>query len=38
MKRLLALEFSRLVPAHGVIVDGPDTHARVAAALRWMHG
>jgi hypothetical protein len=38
VKRLLALEFSRLVPAHGVIIAGPDTHERVAAALQWMHG
>lgn len=38
VKRLLAHEFSRLVPAHGVIIAGPDTHERVAAALQWMHG
>lgn len=36
--RLLQLEFRRLVPAHGEVVAGADTHARVGAALRWMLG
>lgn len=36
IERLVALEFSRLVPAHGEVVEGADTHARVHAALHWM--
>jgi hypothetical protein len=38
VRRVLALEFGRLVPAHGVVIAGPDTHERVGAALRWMLG
>jgi hypothetical protein len=36
VQRLLACEFSRLVPAHGVILAGADTKAQVGAALHWM--
>lgn len=36
VQRLLACEFSRLVPAHGVILVGADTRAQVGAALHWM--
>jgi hypothetical protein len=35
-ERLLALEFDRLVPAHGELVEGADTRARLRAALHWM--
>jgi hypothetical protein len=35
-ERLIALEFTRLVPAHGEVVEGADTHARVHAALHRM--
>lgn len=35
-EQVMALEFRRLVPAHGLVVEGPDTHARVGEALRWM--
>lgn len=35
-ERLLELEFRRLVPAHGEVIEGPDTHERVHAALHWM--
>ncbi len=37
-RRLMALDFSRLVPAHGVVIAGADTHERVGAALQWMLG
>lgn len=36
IERLLALEFSRLVPAHGQVLEGADTHERVRAALHWL--
>jgi hypothetical protein len=35
-ERLLACAFERLVPAHGEVIEGPDTHAAVRAALAWM--
>lgn len=35
-ERVTKLEFHRLVPAHGDVVEGPDTHERVHAALHWM--
>lgn len=37
-RRVMAHEFHRLVPAHGLIVEDADTHERVGAALRWMLG
>ncbi|MFV8749863.1 DUF4336 domain-containing protein [Nannocystaceae bacterium ST9] len=36
VERVLALEFARLVPAHGEVVEGQDTRERVRAALHWM--
>lgn len=37
-ERLLGHPFERLVPAHGEVLDGPQTHERVRAALHWMLG
>lgn len=37
-RRVIDLEFSRLVPAHGEVIDGADTRERVGLALRWMLG
>ncbi len=36
VERLRTLDFGRLVPAHGEVVEGSDTHERVRAALHWM--
>ena len=37
-ERVMAHSIERLVPAHGDIVDGPETHDRLRAALHWMLG
>ena len=37
-RRVMDLEFRRLVPAHGEVIDGADTRERVGLALRWMLG
>ena len=32
---IMALPFERLIMAHGEVLEGPDTHARVRQALSW---
>jgi hypothetical protein len=34
--RLLALEFRRIIPAHGDVLEGDDARERLAGALTWM--
>ena len=36
VERLMRLDFDRLVPAHGAVIAGADTHERVRAALHWL--